>query len=64
MKKGDIIKANDFVLRVVDMRWSWVKCEYYDEITQTWKQRGITENRARLEEGIERGIYKIITEAV
>ncbi len=50
LKKGSIIACNgSMILKVVDMRSTWVKCDYLDWADNTWKPRGVTESKHHLE---------------
>lgn len=56
---GDVIHIpGSLNLRIVDMRGTWVKCEYYDVISKTWKPRGYTLKRSELESKIKSGAYE------
>ena len=58
IKKGDVLNCPGMVLRVVDVRGRYVKCEYLNSDGE-WKPRAVTENRARLEAEISSGTISI-----
>lgn len=57
---GTKIETPGMLLKVKDMRGTWVKCEYWDAYNKEWKERGCTENKKRLEQKLVAGDYRIV----
>lgn len=58
--KGMKIQAPGMLLKVTDMRGTWVRCDYFDKDNGAWKPRGYTENRSYLERRIKDGVFMIV----
>lgn len=57
---GMVIEAQAMILRIVDMRCTWVKLEYWDAFNEEWKPRAYTEKKSYVEEKLRSKEWKIL----
>ena len=55
LEVGMKIQTPSLLLRIDDMRSTWVRFEYWDTSKQEWKLRGYTEKKTVVEQKLESG---------